>query len=67
MGNFGQFLKITSDWKEFFYKFYELDIYPGALFIYVRFDHTLSPSYVRFFSFSSLFEYYKLLVQIPML
>jgi len=30
MGNFTQFLKATSDWKAVFYKFYELEIYPGA-------------------------------------
>jgi len=26
-----QFLRTTSDWEAFFYKFYELEIYPGAL------------------------------------
>jgi len=29
--NFGQFMKTTSDWKAFFSKFYELEIYPRAL------------------------------------
>jgi len=27
---FRQFLKMTSDWKVFSYKFYELEIYPAV-------------------------------------
>jgi len=31
IGNLRQVLKTTNDWKLFFYNFYKLEIYSGAL------------------------------------
>jgi len=58
-------LKTTSDWKAFFYKFYEQEIYPGALSLKFKIKININMLWIKFFvSFNVFYRFAVLFFEI---